>query len=295
MKKKILGVLLVLVLMLGLTGCGEKAPTKVMESKSIKVNGVYVDESYEDEDGDGLKAVYLFYTVKAADTNYKVSSKDIQIKVNDTNSYSPVMKKDFIPYYTNYYYSDFLEEVYVGKSLNVLATFEVPEGDLKDSKLIKLEDSDISDIGEIFFTTNDVKFMKNMEEISKDLDKKTFDVRYKERQNALAVADEATTTNVRNLINGYYFEFTNYTAKNVAMRYRIDFDWTNYFKLTSSVGTASLSNDGTYEVRNGYIALTYNSNGHTVFVRYELENDDISLYASEAFSLYVDYNPLEEE
>ena len=95
--KKITALLLALVMVFALAACGgsespapessssapeSEAPESpaasgenVMETANFKVDGVYVDDAYRDEDESPLRMVYLFGTVTAADTNLEADSK----------------------------------------------------------------------------------------------------------------------------------------------------------------------------------------------------------------------------
>lgn len=291
--KKLYGFLLIMLCLLLVTGCGKeekkedkkeesKEPKSVMETDTIKINGIYVDESFEDEN---LSLVYMFYTVNSNDTNISVSSKDITLLINDKNEYSATNSKDFIPYYTKYYYSDFLETLYVGSKLDICATFKVAKGDLVDGRSVKLKDYDIKDISNIKFTTNDIKKMENIEKISEDLDKETFDKKYNERKEMLTKVDSATDKKIKKLINGYYWTFYPTIGTSIKTG-KLEFSSPNKFKIT----LAGLSNNGTYTVRKGAIVLYYPSNKSEVIVPYELENGDVTLSdLGSIWSTYIDY------
>lgn len=294
MKRKVMGILVAILAVFLLTGCGAKDETAVVEKKDgmksehIKIDGVYVDESFEDSN---LSLVYLFYTLDASDENLKVASSSLTLKVNDKNTYESVVAKEFIPRYTDYYYSSFLEEIYVGNTFKMSSTFKVAKGDLKDSKKIKLVSSSIEGIDEIEFTTDDIKSMADIGAISKDLDKTVYEKRYNDEQNILAVADATETAKFQNLANGYVWEFY-VTVGTQLVKYEIEFSSPNNFSVSNTYG---ISNSGTYEVRKGAIILNYQT-GLSNTIYYDYSSGDVTFTnLSEAFSSYVEYNPLEEK
>ena len=280
-----------------ITGCTEKTVSGentqnenlVLESNYITIDGIYVDESYEDED---MGLVYLFYTINANDSNIELSSTSMSMRINDKNDYTSNTNYDLIPKYTNYYYSSFIKDIYVDQTYKVCSTIEVAKGDLEGSKTITLSNSNISDIDKIKFTTDNIKHMDNIADISKDLDSEVFEVKYTKEQNALADVDEDREEYIHNNINGYYYTI-NVNIGTQISQIELEFSEPNNFTLTSNFG---LSNYGTYEVKNSIIILNYHT-GLSKNVSYELdENGDVILTnASEEFSSYVDYDPLEED
>lgn len=280
-----------------ITGCTEKTvfgentqnENLVLESNYITIDGIYVDESYEDED---MGLVYLFYTINANDSNIELSSTSMSMRINDKNDYTSNTNYDLIPKYTNYYYSSFIKDIYVDQTYKVCSTIEVAKGDLEGSKTITLSNSNISDIDKIKFTTDNIKHMDNIADISKDLDSEVFEVKYTKEQNALADVDEDREKYIHNNINGYYYTI-NVNIGTQISQIELEFSEPNNFTLTSNFG---LSNYGTYEVKNSIIILNYHT-GLSKNVSYELdENGDVILTnASEEFSSYVDYDPLEED
>ena len=290
MKNKIMKILLCAIILLGITGCGssEEKNSAVLENDHIKIDGIYVDESFEDEN---LSLVYLFYTINAKDENLDLASSSTSIKVNGVNDYSPVVEKNYIPYFTNYYYSSLIKKIYVGKSYKMCSTFKVAKGDLVDSKEITLVNYKLSDISDIKFTTDEVKKMDNLNSIAKDLDKATYDTMYNKEQEKLAKADSSTVNKVRKDLNGYYFEFYVNVGKSLS-KYKIEFEKTNKFKVSNSLG---MSNSGTYDVRKGAIVLNYKTGG-SLNLYYEYDKGDITLTnTNDAFGTLIDYDPLDEE
>lgn len=294
MKRRIFNLLFIAILVLGLTACGsEKSDSQTakstFKSNNLQIDGVYVDDSFEDEN---LDLLYVFYTVKADEKNLRLASTSIDIKVNGSNEYTPTTIKEQIPKYSDYYYSDFIEDIYVGKELKMVSTFKVAEGDLTGSKDITLEDLDVPDIDKIKINTDDVKRMENVAKICEDLDKDIYDVKYKAEQDLLAEVDESTEKKIKTLINGSYLEHNVNTGKTF-LKYKIEFESPNKFTVSNTY----LSNSGTYEIKVGYIALKYNnSDAATIFLRYALEDGDITVSnMNEQFATFVDYDPREEQ
>lgn len=295
MKKKIFLFLFCGILLLTLVGCrkteGENTKNvSVFENDYIKINGIYVDESYEDEN---LELVYLFYTLNSNDKNLDISSSTLKITINDKNEYSPVLEKDFIPKYTDFYYSNIIKKIYVGNEYKMCSTYKIPKGDLVDSKPISLNNSYnklyLDDLDKIKFTTNDIKVKSNFEEIAKDLDNSVYETRYNEEQDKLASVDSSTESKVKKDINGYYIEgYVN--VGTTLSKYKIEFESPNKFIVSNSYG---LSNNGTYIVKKGALILNY-STGKSNVLYYSYDNGDISVNLNEAFGTLVEYDPLGE-
>jgi len=297
MKNRFFRILLVAIVLVGLTACGNSDKNEggkkqnnglILKSDHFKVDGIYVDESYDDNE---LALVYLFYTVDAVDENFELSSYNTKIKINDKNTYDAVIDNNFIPVYTNYYYGSVVKKIYVGKSYKMCSTFKVAKGDLNDSKSVTLSNTNINDIKGIKFKTDDIKKKENMAKISEDLDKQTYEVKYKELQDKIADVDDKTVKKVRSQLNGYYFDFyVNIGTKLASVK--IEFMTPNKFSVTNSLG---LSNHGTYEVKKSALILTYQT-GMKLTLHYGYEDGDITLTnAQETFGTLVDYDPLGEE
>lgn len=286
MRKKLFLVLMCCLLLIGITGCGKEEKVS-LENDHVKIDGIYVDESFEDND---LSLVYLFYTVKAADENIEISSSNMKIKFNDKNEYTSTLVKDYIPKYTNFYYSDIIKKIYVGKTYQMCTTFKVAKGDLVDGKSIKLENSKIADVENLKITTADVKVMENLAKISEDLDKNVYETKYNSEQEKLADVDSSLVSKVRNDLNGYYFEgYVN--VGTTLQKCKVEFEAPNKFNVNLSV----LSNSGTYDVKKGVITLDY-GDGPKIFLDYNYDDGDISITnLNEEFGTLIKYDPLGEE
>lgn len=285
--KKLLAIILVLVTVLTLGACGasskdgkkEKEEGKEsisMSNENVTVEGVYVDSSYTDKDSAALKMVYVFVSVKATDENLKVDSSYTKFTVNESNSYDSIFYKDSCKYMPSYYYSSFIEDVYVGNDIKVALTFKIPEGDLKDSKTIVLTDSSMP-FDDIEFTTDEIVFCNSPEEIGEKADPEG----YAEMMDKFSPVDAETEKMVKDQINGYYWTFY-VSAGTTVQKREIEFSAPNNFEVRASFAT----NGGTYEITKGYIRVTYPTNNATYDIPYEFVDGEINLDCATAFSIY---------
>lgn len=280
MRKKIFIGLLAILMCFTLTACGSNNSEKnknednnsnsKMSNDIIKIDGIYLNNEYTDKDG--LKQIVLFYTLKAGEENIDISSAQFNLKINK-NEYSAINDIE-TPNLTQYYYSNIIEKVYVGKSLKVAEVFEVPDGDLVSGKEITLTDFDNYAKG-IKMTTDDIKKMDNLTSISLDVDKEYATKKQDEEKEKLTEADEATANKVKNDINGYYFDIPAYVGQ-VYTKYKLEFEAPNRFTVTATISGNSISNSGTYTVTKGYIVLHYDT-GKDVNTPYSYENGDITI------------------
>ena len=272
--------------LLGLVCCAAKAPgaatetaptepAKVTETENIKMDAFLVDDTYVDSDSAELKMVYLFLTVSAKEQNMKVDSKYTKLKIG-SNSYDSDFYKGTCDYAPNYYYSSFIEDLYVGSDIKLALTFKVPQGDLVAGKDVTLEDSDLP-VAKLRFTTDDLVTCSGIVEVGKAADPAGAEAEIEKHQ----PANDATVKKVRKSLNGYYWTFYN-TVGTAVMKYEIEFKKTNKFEVRTSL----LKNSGTYEVLNGYIVLNYKTGGNALEVPYDYKDGKLNLYLSEAFSIY---------
>ena len=253
----------------------ETEPEKVMETDSAKIDGFLVDESYTDTDGKPLKMVYLFLTLKAGDSNFNADSKYTKLQIGE-NTYESDFYKNACQFMPNYYYSSYIEDVFVGTEFKLALTFKVPEGDLAAGTDVTVSDTSVPVAG-LRFSTDDLIKCDSAEAVGAKVDPEGCAEVAKSRE----LADEATAQKVRDGMNGYYWEFY-VTLGTQVTKYELEFYAPNEFE----VRTPYLSNSGTYEVHNGYIFLHYTTSDTPVEVRYEYANGEVSLYCSEAFGIY---------
>lgn len=284
--KKLISLLLATVLILSMAACAAQAPggdlfdeptepAKVLEDDKVKLDGFFVDNSYVDSEGKPLKLVFVYLTFKAGETNYKVDAKYTKMKIGE-NEYDSDFYKRSNPYTPNYYYSSYIEEIFVGKSCKLLLTFKVAEGDLVAGKDVTLSDSEMPVAG-LRFSTDDLVVCENHEEIGKLVDPEGAAQIADKREEA----DKATVKKVRKAVNGYYWTFY-VTLGTSPMKYELEFKSSNKFELR----TPLLNNSGTYEVTKGYIVLNYKTGGDAIEIPYEFKNGEINLDCSTPFSIY---------
>lgn len=289
--KKAVSLLLALVMCLSLCACGGStpaseptaeptettvaAPLTVTETAHCTLDGVYVDNSFEDEDYPSMKMVYVLYTVFTNDTNLTVSSKYSDIIFESGNTYSSqTYSKAIDDYMPSYYSSDYLEDIYIGTSLKVMSVFLVPLGEFSASEFITIQPKGLPEGEELKISVSDVQFFDSPEALAEAADPEGYaEVAYLHEP-----ADDATVTQVRNAINGYYWYFyVNNTY------YEIEFYAPNRFEVR--VRAYSIANGGTYEVCNGFIVITYDSNGATVEIPWHWGDSDILLDPASAFDV----------
>ena len=293
--KKIIALLLSLILALSLCACGSstsaetqapeaeqttEAPTEATEetepatSQYMSIDAICVDSSYQDDDGTPLRMVYLYYTLTATDANLKIDSVYTTMTIG-ANTYTAENYADAAAacdYTPNYYYSRYIEDVYVGTSLKVVATFKIPEGDLTAGKTISLSDTQIPDAELVALTTDEIQFFDSHLELAEAMDPEGYAAEILARE----PADADTAKQVKSLINGYYWSF--YVN---SLSYEIEFWADNNFE----VRTAYSSNSGTYTVQNGYIFCTYPDTGYTIEIPWAFADGDVDLDVVAAFDV----------
>ena len=220
----------------------------------------------------GLSKLYLFYTVMAGDDNLQVDAKDTTVTIAGNNSYKTERSAMSGFYMPNYYYSDYLEDVYVGSELKIMETVWVPKGELTQGRQIVLSGTEGEE--DITLMTDDILFCDSPEKIAQIADMEG----YEQVLHAIEPADADTTARAKSLLNGYYFSFFTNNAS-----YQLEFFADHDFEIR--MPSYNLTNTGTYTVRNGYIVLYYPSNQNEVFIPYEFKNGDISLDCVAAFDV----------
>ena len=253
----------------------EEAAT-VTETTYMSVDAICVDESYVEEDGSPLKMVYLFYTLRAGDSNLKIDSKYTEMTINGINTYSSDHFADTAAacdYTPNYYYSSYIEDVYVGTEIHVIATFKVPEGDLAAGRTITFADTQIPEIDVIQVSTDEIQWFATSMELAQAMDPDGYSAEMLAREDA----DDETVASVKGCIDGYYWSFyVNNTS------YEIEFSSNNTFEVRTAFG----ANSGDYSVKNGYIFCTYPDTGYTVEIPYTLADGEIDLDVVAGFDVH---------
>ena len=252
---------------------GSEAAVASSQSKYLTVDGIYLDQSYEDKDSDSIKLLYLFYTVTSDDQNMKIDCKSANLSFG-TNAYQSTHIPHSCRYMPSYYYKDYLKDVYVGDSVKFVETFKIPQGELSEGKIMTLSKSQVPDATAIQLNASDVVICEDVEEIAEQADQEG----YEEELDRLSPADEETERAVKNAINGYKWDFYVNT-----ITYAIEFwDPDNFELRVPALGTA---NGGTYEVLNGYVRCTYDDSDNVVEIPWEWGSDDIDLKVTDGFDV----------
>lgn len=242
----------------------------VMETDSVHIDGVCVNDGYLDDDGSSIRTVYLFYSVTANDTNLKLDSKGTVMTINGSNSYTsehsaPESKGNFTP---DYYLSEVLTDVYVGESKKFVTVFKIPEGDLASGRSVTLSDSSIKDMEQLSFSTDDMQHFSTADELYQKMDPEGYADEIYRRE----PADEVTAETVINLVDGYYWKWWLSSSS-----FELEFIDDTQYELRSSIVGVQHVTYGTYSVANGYIILQNDENGSISYIAYELTDGDIDL------------------
>lgn len=246
----------------------------VTSTDYMTIDGIYVDESYVDDDSESIRMVYLFYTLTTPDENLKVDSKSAKLTVNETNTYESQHYAGVCAYMSSYYYSDYLTDVYVGDTVKVVETFKIPVGDLEAGKTLSISKSQVPDTDKISLKTDDIQFCESPEAIAQLVDPTGYESETYNR----TPADAETVATVQAYLNGYYWDvYVNSTS------YELEFYEPNAFEMR--VASLGVSNSGTYEVLNGYVVCTYTDTGIVLEIPYTWGTDDIELDVATALDV----------
>lgn len=281
MKKGILSIMLAL-LMVGLCACSDAssdqsdtvaADEKVMETETVTVDGIAVNDGYVEagDEGSSLKMVYLYLTLHPQDENLSLSSVGVNMTVDDNNTYMSESCPDdeACKITKSYYYSAYIEDVYMGESRKLVAAFKVPEADLADGRALSFDDTSIPTLTDLKFSTDDIQHFASAEELAAAMDPEG----YAQEMDLRSDADPDTVAMVKSQLNGYYWTF--YVN---SMSYELEFWADNNFEVRAAInGAAATPNQGTYSVKKGYIYCTYPSNGYTVEIPYTINNGEVDL------------------
>lgn len=276
--KRFLALILALVMVLSLAACGggsddngkgDSGSQSVMSTETVTVDAVCVDDSYRDDDESPLRMVYVFMTITPANENLQTGSTLFSMTIGESNTYDSEHYPSANEYADSYYYSSYLEDIYVGSSLKLVSTMLVPEGDLTAGKTVTLSSSLIADVEGIHFTTDDIHHFNSDEEVTKAADPDGYAAAMAARE----PADEKTAAFVKNYITQYTF---NLYMTGVSLK--LSFQGDN-FTLKSTLGT----NGGTYVIQKEYIVCTYDSTGYSVEIPYTIEGDKVDLDTTTAF------------
>ncbi|MDO4363865.1 MAG: Ig-like domain-containing protein, partial [Clostridia bacterium] len=226
-------------------------PKICTETDEIKVEGLYVDNSYKDDEKSSNKLLYMYYTIKSPKSNVSIDSKSTTITINDNNEYESKRtqyRAEADKFSCNYYYSDYLRTVNVGETLKVMESFLIPSAELANGNTITFSNKNFESEKDLIMDASSIEYFKNGKELAKKADPKG----YKTETDKRKKVSDSEARKVKNMMNGYYWSF--YVSP---MSYRIDFYSPNNFHISGSIGGSRINNDGTYEVRKGYIYLKY--------------------------------------
>lgn len=251
------------------------------ETKEVKIEGLYVDDSYKDKDNSNNKLLYMVYTMKEPETNTSVDSKGTVMVVDEKNEYTSERistNADASAFCRNLYFSDYLENVNVGQTLKVMETFLIPDVELEPGKTITFKSSEFEATeAEIIMDTDSIKTFKNGKELAKVADPDG----YKAETKARSKASDDRVKKVKKQMNDYYWTFyVNYSS------YKLEFSAPNKFQVTSSIGGARHTANGTYSVKQGYVYLNYGKpSDPAVRIPYELKDGKLNLNVTGGFDV----------
>lgn len=305
-KTKTMICVLLLVAMLGLSACSgssgngsetsestetnteTKSGASVYETDVVTIDGIAVNDGYVDgnNESSSLKMVYLFMTFHPQEENIPLSSDMFQMTINDKNSYmSDHYPDDGVEgYVRSYYYSSYIEDIYMGETKKLVAAFKVPEADLAAGRSILIDDATMSipTMDKLRLSTDDIQHFASGEELATAIDAEGAAAEADLR----ADADPETAARVKSLLNGYQWSFyVNYTSYKLA--FWADENADNNFAVQGTInGSTTEPQQGTYSVKKGYIFCTYPGNNYTVEIPYTLTDGGIDLDVVTGFSVF---------
>lgn len=237
----------------------------VTETDFTKIDGVYIDDSFKDEEIEELCLVYLFYTVKSGDKNIQVASNLTEITVDGNNTYDSrtVFSDSHARFIANYYHKKGLKVVSVDSELKVLEVFKIPKGDLKAGKAFTFKNDYIEQTENLVYLTDGIIHCKNLEEIAQKADPEGYKSEVEKRK----PADSALQAKVKENIIDYEWSVT---AANSVQSYKLSFWAPNNFTLKTVFSEV----DGKFTIAKGYVILTFTStSGRVVELPYEFDEN----------------------
>ncbi len=257
----------------------EKQSTKGLQtSKYVDLKGIYVDKSDQAEHPNEA-LLYVLYTVKSDDKNIKFYTylannpgTALTIKINNTNEYKDTIYASLDQNFRNTGYENLNngQEVLSGTSMQCIGAFRVAQNDLKQGNIIELTLNGTNSFKEVFeYKTDDVQYFDNAEEILKNADYETYEKAQNIEKERLAEVDQNLKSQIKAVLQeNYYYWYIS------TIRMQIEFNG-DRFNITSAIGTSSIGNSGTYEIRNKVLLLHYD-NGTTNEFEYEFKNGEVS-------------------
>lgn len=224
------------------SGSGQTAQEQdVTKTDQVKLEGLYVDDSYKSETDADYRLVYVPLEVTANKKVLDVSASGMTMTIGD-HEYETKYVEGANSFMRSYYYlsENEIKEVPTAASQKMLFTFEVHKDDLKKGKEVTFASSDIDDMEKLKTDSGVIKHAESQDALAKAADPDG----YAAEENARQDADAETTEKVRAALNGYYFYYP-------SQQLRIEFFAPNSYTMTF----CGKSGSGTYEVKNGYITL----------------------------------------
>lgn len=211
----------------------------------VRVDGIYVNQSYESDDH--LIPLYLYLSVTATNEDLKLYSQNVTLTFDDESSYdSQVLFNSMNKYQEKYHYSEYVENVYGGETGNVCITFLVPASRLENAESFTIACSHIPTVDQLRIPTSDILYLDSDEEICSQADPEG----YQHDQTLRQSADADRVKAVQDNLSGRYWLVSTFKDTSTC---RITFKSPNLFDMEFLGRT----NSGIYEVREGYIYCSY--------------------------------------
>ena len=119
------------------TATQEAPDDSVTESGEVKLDGLYVDDSYQSETNEDYRLVYALFTVTPEKKTTPIHSSNFTMHI-DEHEYDSTVVSDANAFMNSYYYSTSYEDVPLGASGKLLVTFEVLKSDLEGDGQVTL-------------------------------------------------------------------------------------------------------------------------------------------------------------
>lgn len=248
----------------------EAEPEEITETAHVKIDGIYVDDSYSETDSPSMRMVYVFYEVFTDDVNMEsFTTNHLEMTINSTNTYESSNGKGRVQLLGNWFYKgDGIKEIYVGDRVKAVSTLKVPEGELAPGREITFGSNDIPDIGELKMKTDSIVHCESQEAIAEIMDPEGI-ADYNEKQQP---ADEETVKMVKSNINDY--QITTPVGETNTFIWFYEPNTVEFGVGSYTTGTA------TYTVKKGFISWT-NDTGATI---------DLPWYLNEEGKFKIDTN-----
>lgn len=257
MKRLVLSLLTALAAVV-LSSCGQDAVIGT-ETNYLHVDGLYVDTAYQDPAGGDPLMVYLFYTVFTPDQTLSVDSRSTVLTIDGEGSFSAAHYPGQCDFMASYYYSSYLEDVYVGAPLAVVETFLIPRSALEEGKSISLANQRIPEMDQLTLFTDDLIPCQGAAAVAQAADPTGYG-----RIVALhAPASAEATAQVQAAVNN--LSWSCYLDSNA---YQVTFSAPDGFAISTPLERYR----GTYVVEEGFL-VCQNPRGDAVEIPYAWEDD----------------------